>query len=269
MLKRNIHICLISLIFIFIIASCSEYNKILRSDNPELKHEKAIEYYEEDQYSRTINLISDIIPVYRGTQKAEEIRYYFAMAHYKQRNYILASHYFESFVSSYPRSEYAEKFSFLVAYCKYKESPRYSLDQTVTREAIQEFQRFVNRYPNSDRVEEANEYIDQLRWKLEKKRFEKAKLYYNINDFRAAVQTFENLIKDFPGTEFEEEALFYIVKSYYDYASMSIERRQPERYEKTVNAYNKLIREYPETEFFEEAKNMLKNAEEHLDKTQT
>ncbi len=262
---RILSVYLISFLLIIVASSC-KYQKILRSDDPELKYNKAIEYFEEEEYSRAIRLFEDVIHIYRGTQKAEELNYYYAMAHYRNGDYILASHYFKSFVTVYPRSEHAEKFSFLSAYCKYLDSPPYSLDQTNTREAIQEFQSFVNKYPQSDRVEKANELIDELRLKLEKKNFEIAKLYYHINDFRAAIRTFNNLIMDFPGTQYEEEALFFIVKSYYEYASMSIPERQPERYEETVEAYNRLVRNFPESEFIKEAETILENANNNLEK---
>jgi len=267
MLKGNKCLFFISVFIVFLVVSCSEYREVLRSDNPELKYEKAIELYYEEEYSRAINLLTDAIPFYRGTEKAQELNYYYAMAHYKKGDYILASHYFDSFVSAFPRSEHAKEFTFLKAYCKYKESPRYSLDQSVTREAINEFQRFVDSYPNSDKVEEANEYIDKLRFKLEKKRLEQAKLFYNIEDYRAAAKTFDNLINEFPGTEFEEEALFYILKSYHDYASKSIPERQPERYEKAAEAYKRLISNYPETEFLKEANEMMGDANEYLEET--
>ncbi len=259
----NLRLYIITILVVFVTFSC-KFQRILKSDDPELKYRKAIEYYEEGDYDRAIRLFSDIITIYRGTRKAEEINYYFAMAHYNQGDYILASHYFKSFVSVYPRSEYAEKFTYLSAYCKYLESPRYNLDQTVSREAIQELQAFINRYPESERVEEANEMIDELRLKLEKKRFEIARLYYNIRAFKAAIRTFENLINDFPGTVYEEKALFFIVKSYHDFARMSIPERQPERYEKTVQAYEKLYNNFPESEFLKEAEKLFNNSRDYL-----
>ncbi len=263
MAGRNLIVFLVSVLLVFAAVSC-KFQRILRSDDPELKYQKAIEYYEKGEYSRSIRLFTDVISVYRGTARAEKINYYYTMSHYKVGDYIMASHYFKSFVASYPASEHAEKFTYLSAYCKYLVSPPYSLDQTSTREAIQEFQRFVNRYPDSEKVEKANEIIDELRLKLEKKRFEIGKLYYNINDFRAAIVSFNNLINDFPGTVFEEEAYFFIVKSYHDFASMSIPERQPERYEKTVEAYNRLIRNFPESKFLKEANVLLQNAYDNL-----
>lgn len=250
----------------FFFASCGQYQKLLRSDDIELKFQKAIEYYEDGNYGRTITLLNDVIPAFRGTARAERVNYYFAMAHYKQRDYIMASHYFRSFYSAFPHSEHAEEFLFLSAYCKYLESPRSSLDQTTTREAIRELQGFINRYPQSERVEEANELIDELRHKLEKKRFDNAMLYYELNDYPAAVTTFRNLISDFPDTQYHERALYYIVRSHYEHASRSIPMRQQERYEQVLAAFNQLIRVFPESEYLSAAERMKTSASQSIER---
>ena len=173
---------LLGIILLLVTTSCSKYQRLLKSDDVMLKKEKAIEYYYNEDYHRALGLLTDIIPAFRGTAHAEQINYYYAMAHYKQRDYILAAHYFKTFTQGFPRSEHAEEFLFMSAYCKYLLSPRPSLDQTDTRTAIRELQAFINRYPNSHRVVEANELIDELRLKLEQKAFHTAMLYYNIRD---------------------------------------------------------------------------------------
>lgn len=240
---------------LILLGSC-KFQKLLKSDDNELKVKKAIEYYEEEKYSRTISLIENVLPIYRGTRKSEELNYYYAMAHYKMGDYAYASHLFSTFHQTYPQSENAEEFFFLSAYCKYLVSPRHSLDQTPTREAIQQFQRFVNRYPESEKVEAANELIDELRLKLEKKSYEIAMLYYNLGNYSAAATAFNTLITDFPDVEFKEEALFLIVDSYFRLAENSIAEKQKERYEKAIEAYNRLMKAFPDTQYEEESEEM-------------
>lgn len=253
------------LLFLFVVQSCSEYQRLLQSDDYELKYERALEYYEDENYDRAIALLSDVIHVYRGTAEAETINYYFAKAHFHQGQYALASHYFKSFVESFPRSENAEEFLYLSAYCQYLESPRHSLDQTSTRQAIRELQNFINRYPNSDRVADANELIDELRLKLETKRFEKGKLYMNISDYVAAATTFETMIKDFPDSKFREEATYLIIEAYYEYAYNSVRRRQEERYEDVLDAFTNFVERYPESEYLPEARRLKENAENAIE----
>lgn len=251
---------------LLLVNACSQYQRLLQSDDYELKYEKAIEYFYEEEYGRAITLLSDVMPAYRGTAEAQRINYYYAKAHFHNGEYMLASHYFKSFVEAYPNSEHAEEFMFLSGYCQYLESPRYSLDQSSTRQAIRELQSFINRYPNSDRVSDANELIDELRYKLEKKHFEIGRMYYNISDYQAAATTFETYIKDYPDSEYREEAMFLTVKAYYEFAYNSIPQRQEERYEKAVEAFYAFESRYPDSEKIQQAANMYERATSAIDR---
>lgn len=261
----------IGLIFfglLFVFSSCSKYQKLLKSDDNELKFQKAIEYYELEQYNRSIGLITDIIPAYRGTARAEQLNYYYAMAHYKQKDYSLASHYLRSFATAFPNSEHVEEFLYLSAYSKYLESPRSSLDQTFTMEAIRELQAFINRFPSSERVEEANALIDELRFKLETKRYDKAVMYMRIGDYTASYTTFENLLRDFPDTQYREEALFQIISAHYEYASQSIPMRQAERFEEVIRNHQRLERFFPESQYLVRAQRMKDIAQQRIQELQ-
>lgn len=251
------------------IASCSPYQKLLKSDDVYLKKEKAIEYYEKGDYNKALTLITDIIPAFRGTADAEMLNYYYAMVHYKMRDYIMASHYFKTFTQGFPRSQHVEEFLFLSAYCKYLVSPRPSLDQKDTRDAISELQSFINRFPNSTRVEEANNLIDELRLRLETKAFQTAMMYFNIGDYIAAARTFNNVIRDYPDTEFREQALFYILRSQFIYAENSIFFKQLERYREVVLAHGRLVNRFPETQFLSQANRMLTVAQEQIARLET
>ncbi len=258
---KRIHIFSAFFLVLFLFNSCSEYQRLLKSDDFELKYKRAIEYYEEENYGRAIALLTDVTPFYRGTAKAEEVNYYFAMAHYKMGDYILASHYFKSFANAFPRSSHAEEFAFLSAYCLYLDSPRYSLDQTNTLQAIRELQRFINRYPQSERVEDANQLIDELRYKLERKRFMSGKLFLDISDYMAAATTFKTFTQDFPDSKYREEATFLIIKAHFEFASNSIPQRQEERFENVIEAYQAFIRRYPDSSYMRDAERMHQQAE--------
>ncbi len=262
-LKRS-HIFTTLFLALFLFNACSEYQRLLKSDDFELKYNRAIEYYEEENYGRAITLLTDVTPFYRGTAKAEEVNYYFAMAHYKMGDYMLASHYFKSFANAFPRSSHAVEFAFLSAYCLYLDSPRYSLDQTNTMQAIRELQRFTNRHPQSDRVEDANQLIDELRYKLEKKRFMSGKLFLDISDYMAAATTFKTFTQDFPDSKYREEATFLIIKAHFEFASNSILQRQEERFENVVDAHRNFIRRYPESNYLRDAERMKQHASEMI-----
>jgi outer membrane protein assembly factor BamD len=254
------------LLMLVILGSCSPYQRLLKSDDVMLKKDKAIEYYEKGDYNRALTLLNDIIPAFRGTAHAEKLNYYYAYAHFHQKDYVMAAHYFRTFTQGFPRSEYVEEFLFMSAYCKYLLSPRHSLDQAETLDAIREFQGFINRFPNSPRVEQSNEYIDELRFKLEKKAFDSAMLYFNIRDYNAAVTSFNNVIRQFPDTQFREESLFYIIRSYFLFAENSMEFRQLERYQGVVNSHARLVNRFPESRFKAEADRMLAVSQNQIER---
>jgi outer membrane protein assembly factor BamD len=67
-------------------------------------------------------------------------------------------------------------------------SPIYSLDQTDTYKAIDKLQAFIDTYPNSEYLSEANETVRVLQEKIEKK-YLKTRIQYNIR-FQVGVSRF-------------------------------------------------------------------------------
>jgi outer membrane protein assembly factor BamD len=255
-----------SIILLLFIAGCSKYQKLLKSTDNDKKYDMAMKYYEHKDYYRALQLFDQLLPVFRGTAKAEKIAYSYAYCYYEQGQYELASYQFNTFTSSFPRSEKVEECTFMSAYCKYLESPSISLDQSNTQDAIKQLQLFVNLYPNSKRINECNELIDKLRFNLESKAFEIAKLYYKIEDYTAAVTSFKSMLKDYPDTKFKEEALFDIIKANYKLASNSITSKKTERYESTIEAYNKLKNNFPNSSYMKESNIMNKTALREINK---
>ncbi|MCF8228020.1 MAG: outer membrane protein assembly factor BamD [Bacteroidales bacterium] len=264
MLKRGPVIILLSTLFL--LTSCSKFQKLLKSTDTEMKYEKAIEYYEEGDYYRAMQLFEQLNMIYRGTDKAERLNYYMAYCYYYQEEYIMSAYYFKRYAKSFPNTDRAEECLFMSAYSQYLQSPKYSLDQGSTYEALTELQLFINRYPDSDRVERANELIDDLREKLQKKAFEIAELYFKMEDYQAAITSFENLLKDYPDTDYKEEIYYYILQAYFSYAEFSIEEKKKDRYSKAVEMYEELIYTFPETEFEKNASSVYENSLEELKK---
>jgi len=251
------------------LGGCSQYQKLLKSQDYELWYTKAMEYYQEEDYTRASTLFSQLINIYRGTDKAEEINYAYANALYGLGEYQIAGHYYQEYVRNYSVGDHAEECQYLSAYCYYKRSPKPRLDQTNTEDAIQEFQLFINMYPNSARVEEATRLMDELRDKLVFKSYLSARLYYDLgdymgNNYQSAVIAAENSLKDFPDTKYREELSFLILESKYIQAEKSVVEKKIERARKAVDEYYNFINEFPESKFRKKADKILKDSESML-----
>jgi len=234
------------LLFILLASSCTNsYQKVLKSTDFDFKLEKAKEYYNSGQYVKALPLFEELMSVYKGTKDVEQLYYIYPYCHYGLGDYLIANFYFENFLDYYPRSRYAEEARFMNAYCHYKMSPKASLEQTYTLKAIEGFQQFVNTYPSSEKVQECNGLMDEMRIKLEKKAIIAAKLYYDMQDYRAAAVSFNNALRDFPETEKREELEFLVLDSYFRLAENSIPSKELERYNQVVETYILFIDRYP------------------------
>ncbi len=248
--------------------SCNDFQKVMKSEDIALKFKTGEELYNEGKYKKANRLFEQIVPKYRGKPQAEKLMYMHAMCFYKLEVYYLSAYRFEQFVSSYPQSEKVEEAAFLSAKSYYEESPIFSKDQQETIKAIEKIQLFVNQYPNSEYLAQANELVKELDYKLEKKAFEIAKQYNLIYDYKASIKSFNNFLLNFPGSSLRENALYWKFNSEYNLAVLSIESLKQERISIALADYNSLIKAYPETKFLDEA-NALKEELENLKNNET
>ena len=245
-----------TIIAIAALAGCSGYERILKSKDNELKYSKALFYYNKNDFYRASMLLEQITPIYRGTNRADTVNFYYAYSQYGQGDYLLASTYFDGFRNNYPKSVFTEQAEYLYAYCFYLTSPRYELDQENTTLAIEAFQVFLSKYPNSKKAEESKKIIAELFNKLEEKAYKSAWLYYHTENYKAAIVALDNSLKEFPNSKYREEQMFLILRSAFLYAENSVASKQKERYQQTEDYYFNFIAEYPKSERVADAQKM-------------
>ncbi len=263
MKKIGIHILLAGIILAF--GACKgEFEKIRASGDWMTQYTEALKYYEKGDYLKASTLLELVIPQLRGKKEAEDIYYKYAYCHYYLGKYILASHYFQNFAATFPNSPYREEVDYMAAYCNYELSPSFRLDQKYTIEAIEAFQVFVNTYPQSERVKECNDLIDELRNKQEVKSFAEGQLYYDRKQYQSAIQSFDNLLKDYPETANAETVRFMILKSSWLLAENSVYEKREERYQSVVTKSNEFLVKYPKSKFKKELNLYKKEANKKL-----
>ncbi len=254
------------LVLLYLATSCSEFRKIQKSDDWKLKYTKAMEYYEKEDYFRSISLFEEVLPVTRGKSEGEKAQFYYAYAHFKDQQYILSAHYFKSFYETYARSEFSAEAQFMYAYSLYMDSPIYSLDQTSTRDAIDALQAYINRNPKSEFMEQANAIIKELQVKLETKAYENAKEYYKIGLLKSAKVAFENFAKDYPDSKYNEELKYLKIEAIFKIAQKSIPSKQKKRFKEVIELYEEFVDRYPQSEFQNHADKYYNSALNHLEK---
>lgn len=242
------------LLSVIIIQSCkSSFEKTLASKDVEKKTVAAFKYFEDEDYYKASDLFKALIQEVDRGAEVEKMFYYYALCDYHLEDYGLAAYEFERLIQKFPRGNYTEEAQFLIGKSNYKEAPSYQLDQDYTKRAIESFQLFLDRYPNSDKKDEVNKYVDELTYRLEKKAFLQAKLYYKTGDFQSAAVALEDVLNDFPDTRHHEEVYFLITKSKFLLAEKSVESKKIKRFKAASASAQAFIKKYPEGKDVNEA----------------
>ena len=247
------------------LASCNDFNRLVKSTDNEMKYEVAMDYYERGDYNHALQLFDLLQASFRNTPRGENITYRTAQCYYMQHDYEIAGYYYNRFLQVYPFSKDAEKAAYMSAYCSYMDSPESGLDQTNTHNAIKQLKGFIERYPKSDSLDRANYLLADLNNKLEEKDYNICRLFYRMENYSAAITSFENMLKKYPNTPHREEILFDMAKTYYDFAENSIAEKQRERYESCVEQCNTLSYLYPESKYLPEAQGIATKARKKLE----
>ena len=194
--------------------SCkSQYDTLLSSNDVDAKYKAAFQYFDKGKYQKAASLFESMSVLTDGTEKDDTVQYYWGLSNYKFKDYITAEANFSRFVSNFPRSPFAEEARFLRLDCLYKSTLRYELDQTPTKLAINAIAEYRKDYGNDSHKEECDAMLKDLNQRLDRKAYEAAKLYYNMEDYKAARVAFRNTLKDNADNIYREDILYYIAKS--------------------------------------------------------
>ena len=267
---KNIILLLFAVIML---SSCSEYQKVLSSDDTGKKYTMADSLYKQGKYKKALKLFEQIVPVYRGKPQAERLMFLYANTFYELEDYYLSGYQFERFETSYPQSDSVEVAAYKSAKSYSQLSPRYSLDQEDTYKALEKLQSFINKYPNSEKRPEANALVAELNGKLEKKDIEIAnqnlKIAEYIGDYRPAIESYDNFISDHPGSKYRKDAFFGRLQAAYELAVRSVPSLVEERLVTAQDYYNKFIKYYSDTDLRAEADIIAQDIAERLGQTET
>ena len=252
-----------------VLCSCGEYNKVLKSSDYNLKYDYAKKAFEQKRYVQAYTILADLVPIFRGTDKAEESLYLLAMSYYENKDYMNSGSYFKQYYTIYPKGQYAELARFYSGYGYYLDSPESQLDQTETHKAIEELQSFLDYFPRSEKVSIAQNAIFELQDKLVYKELENAQLYYNLgtymgNNYESAVIVAKNAIKDYPYSKYKEKLEMLVLKARFKEAELSVDEKKQDRYRTVIDEYYAFINDYPDSESRREADNIFKIASRHV-----
>ena len=249
------------LVLLVFMVGCSGSGRV-RYDTPQEAYDKGMEFFEKGRYARAAEYLQGVFDFGRTHALAADAQLYLARSYRGNKEFLLAANEYSRFIQIYrsdprvPDAEYEYAMTF------YARSPEYQLDQTDTERAITQFQLFINRYPTSPLVMDAEQKIIELREKLARKQYESARLYERREIYSAAAQSFETVFDKFPDTQWADDALVGAMRAYIAYSKQSVLIRQIERLDEAVANYERLIQIFPDSPLLKEAELLYEQIEE-------
>lgn len=244
---------------------CSDYNKVLKSEDYNRKFEMANHYFDNAKYMQSIALYEQVYQRFPKQSEGEISYFRIGKAYYMEKDYYMGGYFLGQFTARFPYSTKVEEATFLSAMCAVNQSPEKSLDQTDTEVAINSLQQFIDRFPNSELIDSSNVIMDRLRFKLETKDFDAVKLYSKTMNYRAAVTASEIFLSNYPTSIYKEEAGYILVSNSFLLTKNSIDSKKLERTEQTLERYRTFVAEFPNSRYVKSLNSISSAMERELE----
>ncbi len=263
MKRSTLPFALAVLLVFFGLSACkTEYDQIVESSDADLKYEAAFKYFNAGKYSRSAALFESLSLLTNGTPRYDTVLYYLGLSNYSYKDYYTAETNFSQYLTYFPQGSFAETAQFMRIDCLYRATLRYELDQTPTYTAITAIGEYLREYPEGANSDIARHRLQELGDRLDRKAYENARLYYRMEDYKAARVALKNVLKDDADNIYREDILYYTAMASYKYADMSVASKKKERFLVFQDDYLNFIGEYPESGYRKELDGLYNKVKE-------
>jgi outer membrane protein assembly factor BamD len=159
-------------------------------------------------------------------------------------SFVYAQNEYREFLAFYPtnpRADYAQMQLGMVHFNQMLSPQR---DQTETKEAIREFQTFVDRYPASSLLPDVKQKLREARDRLSDSDMAAGTTYLNMRVYISAEQRYRYVLNNDPEYTRKDALYFHLAETL----------EKSEKKAEALPYYERLLSEYEKSEFLEEAK---------------
>ena len=164
------------------------------------RHAKAL--FDDEDYLAAISEFNIITLQNQGSAFADSAQFFIAESHFRRGEWLVAATEYGYLKRSYPASPLVPEAQYKLALSYYNLSPRSELDQQYTKKAIDEFQSFRDYYPSSQHAADADEKIMDLNTRLAKKAYDTARLYETMENYKASIFYYDDIIERYHDTKY-------------------------------------------------------------------
>ncbi|MDH5763870.1 MAG: outer membrane protein assembly factor BamD [Nitrospinota bacterium] len=248
-IRTHFQIALVQILLgLFWLGGCSGISFQSSKDTPQELVQKAMEYIRAENFVDAKAALSKVIEDYPDSPEKVMASLLNAEVHYKNEEYEESKFMFKSFIELYPAHRLADRAHFYMAMSDFQLMDLETRDQTSAQNALEEFDQFLKKYPDSKYRPQAQEKKQQCFESLARNQLEIGKFYFRTSSFQSAIVRFQQMMEAYPDQPFLDEVLFLLGESFY----------HEQNFEKAVTQYHELIRKFPRSEFVTEARARLR-----------
>lgn len=160
---------------------------------------------------------------------------------------VLAINEYREFLSFYPTNRRADYAQFKLAMSHFRQMKAPQRDQTETKEAIKEFETFVQRYPNSALMPEAKQRLREAKDRLDGADYSVGFYYFRARWYPGAIDRFKTLLKNDPEYSGRDAVYFYLAESL-------IKMKQQAE---ALPYFEQLVKEFERSDYLDQAKKRI------------
>ncbi len=168
-------------------------------------------------------------------------------AYFEKEDYEQAAIEYEEFLKRHPGHAEAPYATYRVALSYYKEMSSPDRDPLNTRLALQWFNTFIEKYPDSPLAPDAHERALRCRDRLARREIYIGNFYSRRDNFRAAADRYKIVVDDYNDTQRYQEALYLLGRAY----------AKSDQYDLARQTLNRLVQEYPNEKYSGKATSLL------------
>jgi len=189
--------------------------EIIEQKPAEELYNEGLARIESRDYQRAVESFTDLEDQYPVSDWARKALVMKAFAYYSANAYDDAIGVAQGYLRQYPGSEDAAYAQYIMAMAYYDQIPDITRDQERTQRAILAFQELIDRYPDSEYVEDAEAKLLLAYDQLAGKEMEVGRFYLNQRNYTGAINRFRNVVSEYQTTRHVEEALSRLTEAYF------------------------------------------------------
>jgi len=180
---------------------CASQKNDLEAGNIAATFQRGMDYFEKDNLIKAEEVFTFIIYNDPGGAFADDAQFYLAETYYSKDEYLVAISEYDRLIRRMKNSTFVERAFWrkTEAYCEL--SPDFRLQRDMTDKALKYLYEFVDIYPESEYVADAEARILEMRGKLAKKLLASARLYDTLREYESAVYYYDSIINEYYDTK--------------------------------------------------------------------